>query len=44
LVASGRSDNAEVGQAPVRRYRLARMRLSTPTTAGAPRLDHPKRN
>ena len=43
LVASGRSDGAEAGSVPVRRFRLARVRVSSPVAAGAPRLARAKR-
>lgn len=45
LVAGGRSE-AEVGAAApvVRRYRLARVRMSPPAAAGAPRLARTKRS
>jgi hypothetical protein len=37
LVASGRTE-AEVGQVPVRRFRLARVRVNSPEAAAAPRM------
>jgi hypothetical protein len=43
LVASGRND-AAAGPVPLRRYRLARMRLSSPEATGAPRIARAKRS
>lgn len=42
LVASGRGA-ADAGPVPVRRYRLARMRVSPAAAVGAPRLARAKR-
>jgi hypothetical protein len=42
LVASGRTE-AETGQVPVRRFRLARVRVSSPEAAGAPPIARGKR-
>jgi hypothetical protein len=42
LVASGRTE-AETGQVPVRRFRLARMRVGSPEAAGAPPIARGKR-
>jgi hypothetical protein len=43
LVASGRTD-AVAGPVPVRRYRLARVRVSSPEATGAPRIAGAKRS
>jgi hypothetical protein len=42
-VASGRSE-AEAGSVPVRRYRLARVRVNPAAATGAPRLAGAKRS
>jgi hypothetical protein len=42
LVANGRSDGAEVGQVPVRRFRLARVRVSAPAGTTPSRVTRAK--
>jgi hypothetical protein len=42
LVASGRNE-AGAGPVPVRRYRLARVRVNSPEAIGAPRIARAKR-
>jgi hypothetical protein len=43
LVADHRGSKSSVGAIPVRRFRLARLRLDGRTTADAMRFDHLKR-
>ena len=43
LVASGRNE-AGAGHGAVRRYRLARVRVSSPEATGAPRIARAKRS
>ena len=42
-MASGRTE-AEAGRVPVRRFRLARVRIGSPETAGASRITRDKRS